>query len=291
MVLQYLYDAMQVWIYLALVSVAFSLASLGCRHFNMATGLGFLVGPYVTLSVAKIAPLSVSLVVGCVCSALLGIAYQKMSVSLFRAGARPGQQLIISLAVLTIGQNLIVLLYDNSSHTLWPVSGNDILISSVSITVTRQQIVYLFAGCTVLVLWFFVWYNTLLGVAIRGLVDSRFNMLLKGYNVGALEGLIVGGAFLMAGVAGVMWGINLRFQPAMGFEVGIIGFVASIVGPMLIQGPAGILAAALLMTLLKLLLSLVLEGDWAMASYAMLLGLALFAKKSPVFTESAFRQQ
>lgn len=282
MLLQHLSNTLQLWTYYSLLACGFYFASVSCRHFNFTTGFAYLLGPYVVLVFLLHGMWSVGIAVSLISCAGLGLLYHYLAAWLFRRGSREGQLLIISLAIMAIGENGIALAFGSTSKSLWPFKPEDILISRYSINVTIQEFVSLIVSSGAILLILLLWRRSTLGIALRGLIDSRLNLMLRGYNVQALEGIVAAIGFLLAGLAGILWSIDLRVRPSMSMEASLIGVVTFIVGPMLADGIWGLVLASLTIAVLKLPVSLFLEGDWSMTMPLIIFFMALLFYRGKV---------
>lgn len=272
---QHVYDTLQVSIYFALVAYGFYFSSVSCRHFNFTIGLGVLAGPYTLLVVRQHIGNFAGVIVALLACICLGILYNLLSSWLIGRGARQGQLLIVSLAIMAIGENVIKMIFGSTSLSLWEESSSDVLLSQSWITVTRPQVIFVLSGLSLVIAFLMVWRKTMFGIAIRGLLDSRLNMVLHGHDVQLLESVACGTGFMLAGAAGILWSVDTRIQPAMSLEVGVLGVVSLIVGPMIKSGLAGLVWTSLAIAILQVLMVVVLEGDWTMTSSLLLLGIAL----------------
>lgn len=124
-------------------------------------------------------------------------------------------------------------------------------------------------------------------MALRGLAESRLNLMLRGYNVQALERIVAAMGFVIAGLGGTLWSINSRIRPSMALEASLIGVATFIIGPMIAKGLWGLIITSLVMALLKLLMALFLEGDWAMTVPLIVFSIALLIYRGKlIFTVS-----
>jgi branched-chain amino acid transport system permease protein len=162
------------------------------------------------------------------------------------------------------GENGLALVFGSTSQTLWPFTLGDVFLSNQSIVITKQEFISVLVGSVVIVALLFVWRRTTLGIALRALLESRRNLMLRGYNVNLLEKMISSIGFLFVGVAGLLWAVDSRVRPSMALEASLIGVVTFIVGSILAEGLWGLLFASLAIAVAKLLFSLFLEGDWGM---------------------------
>jgi branched-chain amino acid transport system permease protein len=225
--------------------------------------------------------------VGVLACSLSGCVYRVFVGALIRKGAREGQLLITSLAVMAIGENLATLFFGATSVSLWPFSAKDAVLTS-PVVVTKQQMVYFAVGGCALTTTVLLWRRTLVGKAFQALEDSPLNLALRGYSVPFLERVSAAFGFALVGVAGLIWGINVRIKPAMCTEIGVAGAVMFISATMVANGPIGLIVAALILSCVRLVLSLTFEGDWNLSAMLVFLLLAvLTAKKARLPGERA----
>jgi branched-subunit amino acid ABC-type transport system permease component len=278
--LPYGLNTVEVAILYALVGCGFYLASTGARHFAFAAALGFLIAPYCALSVATAPGRIASAVAGLTACAAVGLAYRTASACLSRRGAGEGQLLIISLALLGIGSNVVAIWFGSESVTLATGAG---ALHLLGIRFAPDQLLVVLIGVLCLALVLRQWHGALVGKMLQALLESRLNLALRGINVGAIEVAATTAGFVLVGVAGLLWSVDGRVKPAMSIEIGVIGAVASIVGPMIRPGPAGLILASLGLAVIRTMLSLTLEGDWSMSAMLVLLAAALLLRgRNPI---------
>jgi branched-subunit amino acid ABC-type transport system permease component len=273
-------NTVEVALLYALVGCGFHLASTGTRHFAFAAALGFLVAPYSALPTSSMPVRIAAAGAGLAACAALGLAYRAGSERLSRSGSGEGQLLIISLALLGLGSNVLAIWFGSESHTLSLTAGA-VQLFGLRLPADQLLVVVLSASCLALVLR--QWHGALVGKTLQALIESRLNLALRGIDVRAIETGATMAGFALLGIAGLLWAADGRVKPAMSIEVGVIGAVTSIVGPMIRTGPAGLILAALGLAVIRTGLSLTLEGDWAMSAMLILLAAALLVRgRNPI---------
>lgn len=278
MLFQLLFNLCQIVLLYAMVGCGFYVASRSSRHFVFAVAAAFILAPYMTIALASRLPVWAAATVGVMACALYGYGYRAVVGVLLRKGAREGQLLIISLAVMGIGENLATLFFGATSVSLWPFSATNALLL-FPLVITEQQVVYFTVGACVLSATILVWHRSLLGKAFQAMEDSPLNLALHGYNVPSLERIISAFGFALVGVTGLMWGINVRIKPSMCTEIGVAGAVIVIAGTTFSRGPGGLVLAAGILAGLRLLLSLTTEENWNLSAMLVFLLLAVIARK------------
>ncbi len=284
---QYFLNFVEIAALYSLVACGFYLITISTRHFAFAAAIGFMIVPYsAVLPEAGFAKLAMILLGLALCGAF-GFIYQKIAGHLSSKGAREGQLLIVSLAIMGIGENVVTLVFGSSSQTLSSALGLPSLIMS-HIHVSGQQLTALVFGWSILILIVFQWRCSLIGKILQALVESRLNLALRGVSVSRVETWTAITGFIIVGVSGVLWAIDGRIKPAMCTEVGVVGAVSFIIGAMIKTGPIGLIVAATALAFGRLLLSLTLEGDWSMTAMLLVLGCTLVLKRRAIFkVESA----
>ena len=286
-VMQHCLNTLETAVLYSLVACGFYLASISTRHFSFAAALGFLIAPYSALSFESgPSKFPMALLGLCLCGAF-GFVYQRASSHMSKKGAREGQLLILSLATMGIGENIITLLFGSSSQTLSSVFGfPNVILSQAQFS--GQQLAVLVVGWGLLAIILFQWRSALIGKTLQGLVESRLNLSLRGVPVQTIESTAAVISFILIGTSGTLWAVDGRIKPAMCTEVGVIGAVTFIVGALVRSGPTGLVLAAAALALGRLFLSLTLEGDWSMTAMLLVLGCALLLKRKAILhVESA----
>lgn len=286
-VLQHCLNTFEIAVLYSLVACGFYLASVGTRHFSFAAALGFLIAPYCTLFFESGPTKFPMAFLGlCLCG-VLGLGYQWVSAHMSKKGAREGQLLILSLATMSIGENIVTLLFGSSSKTLSSAFGFA-RVNFLPAHLSGQQLVVLLVGWSLLALILFQWRGALIGKTLQALVESPLNLSLRGVPVPSIEATATAVGFILIGASGDLWAVDGRIKPAMCTEVGVIGAVTFIVGALVKSGPTGLIIAAGALALGRLFLSLTLEGNWSMTAMLLVLGCALlFKRKAILRAESA----
>lgn len=267
---QHIFNTSLTWILYALIACSFYLATTSSRHFNFAVGIPFILMPHLVLMWPASLWILAFLCSLAIC-AFLGVIWKWFATLLIGRGSRENQLLIISLATLEIVENVIRLLFGSESVGLWPFEEKH-LLGFHWISISQQQIVLISVGGITVIGLLVLWRWSLLGTAIRGLVDSRLGLQLRGYDVAFLETLGVASGFAIMGLVGALWAINTRVRSGMGLEIGVVGVATYILGPKIAHGLRGLVLASMGMAFLRLLITLIFEGDWSMTAILLLLG-------------------
>ena len=247
----------------ALIGAGFFFASTAARHFCFAAASAFVLAPYLALLIGA-GPLGAF--VALLACGTSGLLYWRAAEFLSRRGAREGQLLIASIAVMIIVESGLSLGFGSASITLQDQGLNSASDSS--------SLSLLLAGL-LLIVTLAIWRGAVVGKLARALLDSRLNLALRGVPVGLVEAGLAAVGFALLGASGLLWAFDGRVKPSMPFEVGLTGAVALIVGRMFGARLIAVVCAAIGLALVRQGLSLVSEGDWSMAAVAVLLVVAL----------------
>ena len=246
----------------ALVGVAFSARLSSARFFDFSAAIFFTLGPYLALA-AKVhggVPTWAAGVCGVVTTAGLGVLAE---VSLFRPLRRRGGdslvQLVLSLAVYIVGQNLVSSVFGDGLEPLLPGAKapgfvflgtriGGVHIATLAVT-----------GCGLLLLHFLL-RRTRLGLEWRAVAANPSLAVAAGTNVQAIELVGAGVAASMCACAGVLQAADVGMTPLMGLPV-VLAAVAVVVvaGRMNMAGIAG---AGLMLAILQQLVAWVLGAKW-----------------------------
>lgn len=250
----------------ALIGAGFYLLSIATRHVAFAGALAFLLAPLGGVWVSNGPELGFGgLAAGVGACGFLGWGYSRWSTLLSRNGAREGQLLVVSLAVMAIGENAIVSLVGGASIGLWPYQGMA-LVEAHGSMVTPQQATVILGGGFVLLLVAAVWRWRLWGAACRALSESPRNVSLLGIPTQLVEsGAAILGAVLI-GLAGTGWAITARVRPTMLTNIAVIGAFSQLAGTLAGRGLGAVIGACFALACVRLALTILFEGDWAMSA-------------------------
>lgn len=258
----------------SLIACGFYFASIATRHFCFAAATSFVIAPYVVM-LAPEGPERIPIgLLSLVTCALIGSLYQRVSSLLSTQGAREGQLLIFSLATMGVAENGLTFYFGSASKTLWLEQNAAWLFG-----IAQQQAVVVVLATAVVFAIIINWRHALIGKVIQALIESRLNLSLRGFPIRAIELWLAAGGFACVGLAGLFWSLDGRIKPAMCTEVAVIGAVTFIIGMIVDAGVLGLVLAAIGLAIVRLILSLTLEGDWSMTAMLLLLGVALLFRR------------
>ena len=216
----------------ALVGVGFGLIYSSMRFFHLAHGIVFTAGPYLAFFLAERGglPHPVALLLAVVLSALLGIA---MEICVYRRlrrrTASPLVLLLASLGLYVVLQNVISVVFGDNVQTLrWWLTDEGISLAGARITLIQITTVCATAALAFALSVFLK--ITQMGRAIRAVADDPELAEVSG--IGS-DGVVLCAFAIgsgLAGVAGVLFALDVDMTPTMGMNVLMLGVVAAIIG-------------------------------------------------------------
>jgi len=260
-----------------LVGVGFSIILLTGRFFHFAHGAIFTVGAYAAYT-AHSAGVSVplALVVGVACSAVVGAACEALVYRpLRRRGGNATGLLLAGLGLYVVFENAVSLAFGDSNLALQ--AGLDEVLSLAGARCTVGQAVIFVSSAAVLFASLWLWNRTKVGLLMRAVSDDRDLAAMKGVNPDRvlLVAFVVGSA--VAGLGGVLIGLDIDLNPAMGFNALLMGVSAVIVGG--IGRLEGVVWGALLVASTQHLGVWVLPSQWQNLLVFTLLGVCLLIRR------------
>ena len=216
----------------ALVAIGFSLIYSTVRFFHFAHGAVYTVAAYVgwALYTYCALPFFFCLLAGCAVGALLGACiHRTVYVPLNRRSAPQLVYLLASFAVFIFLSGLIQLTFggDIQVYAARVVQEGRWIAGAV---ITNHQLLIIGTGIsasTLLSIWL---SRNLLGKAVRAVADDPIAASLMGINPKKVTTIVFGVGSGLAGLAGVLVGVETNLNPAMGFDAILKGIVAALIG-------------------------------------------------------------
>ncbi len=215
---------------IALLGMAFTLASLPTRVFHVALAGVYTVAPFVVWSLWKTTwhpawGVAAALAVGVLLSALCEACNHWW---LERKHAPDGLHLVSSLGISIIIVQSVAMIWGNETQVLR--EGIDQVFQFWGLRLTRSQIIAAAVSAFLLVA-FAVWlHRAKLGLQFRALADNPVQLALFGYDIRKLRLLAFALSGLLASVAAVLNAFDLGFDAHGGLHALLLGVVAVIVG-------------------------------------------------------------
>jgi len=246
----------------ALVTLGFALIYRTVRFFHFAHGAVVTFGGYAayTAYIVLGASLWLAFASALLLSGLMGMAIDRAVYRPLRRRKAPNLVfLIASFGVFLFVQSAIQLAYGSSILSLTKgsiVPGHEVL----GVVITNTQIaILLSATALATALWFLLRFTSL-GVKIRAVADDTLGASVVGINPESVIAASLGIGSALAGVAGVLVGMETNLEPSMGLALILKGIVASIIGG--IGSLLGAVAGALLIGLVEAVVAWTVGAQW-----------------------------
>lgn len=229
----------------ALVASGFSLIYGVTKFLHIAHGavLGF--GAYVLFSTSVSLGLNfwLGILIALIASMFVGELMNRLVYKSLRARKASGAVLLIaSIALLTFVNALVLALWGADVKTI-PVYNPVFELFDARITLIQLVIIGV-AAVLLLALWLLM-KRTMLGKAMRAVADNKDVAQTVGINPERIYSYTFMIGSFLAGVAGVLIGIEQNLYPQMGVSLAIKGFTGAVVGSMA-SVPGSVLGALIL---------------------------------------------
>lgn len=222
----------------SLVSVGFALIYTTNRFIHFAHGSVVAWGAYILFYLFSFLKINfwISFVLTLITTALIGflinvLVYQKLR----KERASSSILLIASIAVMVILESLILISFGADVQTIDLMENNSSLLLWGAF-ITPLQIIIIITALLCLFIFIILMKKTSIGVALRAVSDNSELLEIVGipskkiYNYSFIVGS------LLAGMAGILIGLEQGLDYTMGSSLVIKGFVGSIIGGISVPG-------------------------------------------------------
>ncbi|MBC8501413.1 MAG: branched-chain amino acid ABC transporter permease [Nanoarchaeota archaeon] len=216
----------------ALVAAGFSLIYSTNKFMHFAHGISVVVGAYILYSLFSLIgiPFYLACILTLIFSSLFGLGtYRLMYLPLQNKKASNVVLLIASIGVLILFQNVIQLIFgpDVKSVGYIKVARGLNVFGAI---ITPLQIVIILISITLFVLLYLFMKKSKLGRDMRAVSDNKELASIMGINHKRIADYsFIIGSFL-AGVAGILIGLEQNLNPTMGTILIIKGFTGAVIG-------------------------------------------------------------
>jgi len=216
----------------ALIAAGFSLIYSTCKFVHFAHGATIAVAAYILYSLFSLLGINfwLSIILTIILTAGFGwlvnkIVYEKLR----KRKASNVILLIASVALLILFESLILLFFGADVKTIGFIKiakGWEFL----GAIITPLQIIIILSSLILFVLLYFFTKRTKVGKAMRAVADNKDVAEIVGISAKKIYAwsFVVGSA--IAGVAGVLVGLEQNLEPMMGMNLMIKGFTGAIIG-------------------------------------------------------------
>jgi branched-chain amino acid transport system permease protein len=215
----------------ALIALGFVLIFGVANLINFAQGSVFTWGAFIgwTAIVVLGLPWYLALLVAAVACGALGVLIERLALRPLRGGP-PIAPLLSTVAVSVVLDQLVERIWSPDTRAIpAQVPAVDLVLGRVRVGLPDVLIAAVGLGAA-LSLWLFL-RRSRLGWAIRATAQDREAALQMGVDVDAINAITFGLASALGGIAGLLVGIYYNsVYPSMGFQAGLAGFSAAMLG-------------------------------------------------------------
>ena len=231
----------------ALVASGFSLIYATNRFMHFAHGISVVVGAYILFWTFSLLGLNfyVAILLTLILSGFFGLLiYRLVYMPLQNKGASNVILLIASLGLLILFENLIQAIFGADVKTIGYIKVAQ-GITILGAIITPLQISIILTSIALLIGLYFFMKKTKLGRNMRAVADNRELASIVGINYRRVAdySFIIGS--VLAGIAGILIGLEQNLEPTMGTILIIKGFTGAVIGG-LTSVPASVLGSYLL---------------------------------------------
>jgi branched-chain amino acid transport system permease protein len=230
----------------ALIAIGFALIFGVANLINFAHGSVFTWGAYIgwTLIVLLGVPWYLALPVAALGCGLIGVVIERLALRPL-AGGPPIAPLLSTVALSVVLDQAVERIWTADPRSL-PAQVPSLVFNLAGVRIGLPDLLIAAIGLSsALVLWLFL-TRTKLGWAVRATAQDRDAALQMGVDVDRIQSVTFGIASGLGGVAGLLVGIYYNnVYPSMGFQAGLSGFSAAMLGG-LTSVPGAVLGGLLL---------------------------------------------
>jgi len=214
---------------LALPAIAFSLLYGILRFSNFAIGSYLTVGAYIayTANVTLGLPIYLAFFITMLVSGWLGVGVDRLAFRPMR-NRRPLTLAIVSIGISFILENMARFIWGNEhkSYNIPVLRGMEL----GNLRIGKEQVLILCIALAFMILVQVLLRFTRMGKAMRAVADNPMLASVKGIDS---EKIILRTSFIgaaLAGIAGMMLGVDTAIDPLMGFKLVLSIFASAILG-------------------------------------------------------------
>jgi branched-chain amino acid transport system permease protein len=261
----------------AVVAFGFGLIYNTTRIFHIAHGITFTVGGYLLLTTFGGAglPLWLAATLSVFGSAFLGILMELVVYRpLYSKNAPAVVTFVSSLGIYILLQNLIALIYGSQPQSI--VAGVDSAFNIGGISVSRVQVLEIFAFVIVVLLFFLATTYSRFGKSLKAVSDNPTLAQVIGIDIKRLRIGIFGLGSLLAGLGGVILASDVGVDPYAGMPVVLMAVIAVIIGGVGIF--EGAMAGGILIGILQAMVIGQFDSKWQNTTVFLVLIIFLLLK-------------
>ncbi len=216
----------------SLVALGFNLIYGTTKFFNLAHGALAAIGGYAVFYLSKSLgfPLMPSIAAGMLVAGLAGYLIDRSVFRALRKRKASGMVfLVASLGIMTALQAIIAILFTSQFQTL-SFSGDFRAYQIFGGVITQVQLAILFSVAVIALALSLAFKYTRFGKVVRAVSDDEEVSKIVGINTDKVIGRVFFAGSALAGLAGILVGLDTGIEPTMGTALLFKGVIASIIG-------------------------------------------------------------
>lgn len=216
-----------------LVALGFNLIFGTVKFFDLSYGVLTAVGGYVAFYFGKMLGLNiyVAIILGMTLAGFIGFLIDKFIYQKLRIRKASNMVLLVaSLGVFTAIQAIIAILFTSQFQTLTDNIGNARVYNLFGGVITEIQLIILIAGIAVMFGLVFLLNKTKFGKSVKAISDDEEVSKIIGINTNKAISKVFFISGAIAGLAGILVGLDTGIEPTMGMPLLLKGVIASIIG-------------------------------------------------------------
>ena len=267
----------------ALLAVGFSLLFSTARFYAFTYGFCFTAGAYGVLAICQWTgcPIMVAIGGGCLVAVAFGVALESALYRYLRKHNAGSLALMLaSIGAYVVLQNCISMLFGDATRSLrtWPVQAGFELMGA---RITGIQLCNVVAAATLILAIGALMATTRMGGVMRAAASDACLAECSGIDINRTILVTTILASFLAGMAGVLIGLDIDLTPTMGFRALLVAIVACVIGGLgRLSGPA---LGGLLLGLVEHLVIWKVSSQWQDAVVFGALILVLLARPRGLF--------
>lgn len=216
-----------------MIALSFTLIFSVTKFFNLAHGVVAIAAAYVAFYCAQTLGwnLGVSIALGVLAAGLVGyMSYVFVFRSLLKRKASSLILLVASLGLFVVIQAVLALLFTAQFQNLSLSIANQHIYTIAGATITTVQLVTFFVGIVITALLGWALRRTQYGKSIVAISDDEEVSRIIGINTTRIMSrtFVLGSA--IAGLGGILFGLDIGIEPGMGLPLLLKGIIAAIIG-------------------------------------------------------------
>jgi len=262
----------------ALVALGFSLIFNAAKFFNLAHGAIAAVGGYTVFFLTQHFGLNmyVAIFIGVIFAGFLGFLLDRfIYLPLRRKKASNLILLVASLGAFTVIQAALAILFTSQFQTLSNLIPDQKIYTLWGGSITQVQVVMLVSAFAIFFALLFLLKKTKFGHAVLAISDDEEVAKIVGINTNQIVAWVFFIGSAIAGLAGILVGLDTGIEPIMGLPLLLGGIIAMIIGG--ISSIEGAILGAYLLGFVENFGIWKINGEWKSAiAFGLLIIFLLF---------------